>query len=215
MQAPTGMTEGRGTMADGEQDQTQDQAQDQARELAVKEAVAVARARLFERLGALGIETRTLEHPPVFTVAESQAMRGTLPGGHCKSLFLRDKKGRQYLVVTLEDRAIDLKALRAPLGAGNLSFASADRLWATLGVIPGAVTPFALINVAPEADLTVALDLGMLAHDPLNYHPLSNDMTTAIAPADLARFIRACGREPLAIDFDADPPAAAPLPFAP
>ena len=144
-------------------------------------------------------------------------MRGSLPGGHCKSLFLRDKKGRQYLVVALEDRAIDLKALRAPLGAGNLSFASAERLWATLGVIPGAVTPFALINAAPDAapgaELTVALDLGMLAHDPLNYHPLSNDATTAITPADLVRFIRDCGREPLAIDFDADPPAAAPLPF--
>lgn len=190
-----------------------DSDQDRAMSEAAKAAVAAARARLFERLEALGIETRTVEHPPVFTVAESQAMRGTLPGGHCKSLFLRDKKGRQYLVVALEDRPVDLKALRAPLGAGNLSFASAERLWAALGVIPGAVTPLALINAGPDTELTVALDLGMLAHDPLNYHPLSNDATTAIAPADLVRFIRECGREPIAIDFDTDPPAAAALPL--
>lgn len=180
---------------------------------ATRDAVAAARQRLFDRLRALSIETRTVEHPPVFTVAESQAMRGALPGGHCKSLFLRDKKGRHFLVVALEDRTVDLKALRTPLGAGNLSFASAERLWSTLGVIPGAVTPFALINAPADADLTVALDLGMLAHDPLNYHPLTNDATTAIAPPDLVHFIRRCGREPVAIDFEADPLVAAPFPY--
>lgn len=174
-------------------------------------ALAAAQARLWARLDALSIRTSTTTHPPVFTVAESQALRGTLPGGHCKSLFLRDKK-KQFLVVTLEERAVDLKALRAPLGAGNLSFASAERLQAALGVTPGSVTPLALINADPEAALTVALDRGMLDHAPLNYHPLSNDATTAIAPGDLVRFIRSCGFEPLAIDFEQTPPALVPLP---
>ncbi|MEZ5666909.1 MAG: prolyl-tRNA synthetase associated domain-containing protein [Alphaproteobacteria bacterium] len=174
--------------------------------------LAAARQRLWDRLEALGIATRTVDHPPVFTVAESQAMRGSLPGGHCKSLFLRDKKGRQFLVVALEDRPVDLKALRGALGAGNLSFASAERLMATLGVAPGSVTPFGLINADPHSGLVVALDRGMLDHDPLNYHPLSNDATTAIAPGDLVRFVRACGFEPLAVDLAADPPRPVPLP---
>ncbi len=167
-----------------------------------------AQARLFAKFEELGIETTTVQHPPVFTVAESQALRGDLKGGHCKSLFLRDKKGAMYLLVALEDRAIDLKALREPLGAKNLSFASADRLWATLGVRPGAVTPFGLINAQRDesdddagAALTVALDRGMLDHEVLNYHPLSNDATTAIRPDDLVRFVEACGYAPLLVDL--------------
>lgn len=174
-------------------------------------ALAAAQDRLWARLDALAIRTSTTTHPPVFTVDEARALRGSLPGGHCKSLFLRDKK-KQFLVVALEDRKIDLKALRAALGAGNLSFGSPDRLYAALGVTPGSVTPLALINADPDAGLTVALDRGMLDHDPLNYHPLSNDATTAIAPADLVRFIRACGFEPLAIDFEQSPPVAVGLP---
>ena len=175
------------------------------------EGLAAAQARLWARLDALGIRTRTVTHPPVFTVAEAKALRGTLPGGHCKSLFLKDKR-HHWLVVALEDRRIDLKALRPALGAGNLSFASPERLVAVLGVAPGSVTPLALINATGEASLTVVLDLGMLGHDPLNYHPLANDATTAIAPGDLVRFTRACGFEPLAIDFDQVPPQPATLP---
>lgn len=177
-------------------------------------ALAQAQARLWERLAALRIETRTVTHPPVFTVEEAKAMRGSLAGGHCKSLFLRDKR-HHYLVVALEDRRIDLKALRPALGAGNLSFASAERLIAMLGVEPGSVTPLALINApdpAAEPALSVVLDRAMLDHDPLNYHPLSNDATTAIAPLGLVRFIRSCGREPVVVDFDADPPLLAELP---
>jgi Ala-tRNA(Pro) deacylase len=180
------------------------------------EGLAEAQARLWARLAELGIRTRTVEHPPVFTVAEAKALRGELPGGHCKSLFLRDKR-RHWLLVALEDQRIDLKALRAPLGAGNLSFASPERLQAMLGVTPGSVTPFALINArgedgGREPTLTVVLDRAMLAFDPLNYHPLRNDQTTAIAPADLVRFIRACGYEPVALDLAAEPPQPAALP---
>lgn len=158
---------------------------------------------LFARLDALGIETVTHKHPPLYTVEESKRLRGELPGGHCKSLFLKDKKDRLWLVVALEDRAIDLKALRRRLGAAStLSFGRPELLKEVLGVEPGSVTPFGLVNDADQR-VTVVLDKAMLDHDPLNYHPLTNAATTAIAPADLLRFIAACGHEPVVLDLDA------------
>ena len=157
---------------------------------------------LILRLEELGIETRTHRHEPVYTVEESKALRGNLVGGHCKNLFLRDKKRNMWLVVTQEDRDVDLKALRARLPtSGNLSFGNADLLDDVLGVAPGAVTPFALIN-DDEHRVNVVLDKEMLDHDVLNYHPLDNAATTSIAPADLVRFIEACGHNPEIIDFD-------------
>ncbi len=157
---------------------------------------------LFARLDELGIVTRTVEHPPVFTVEESRRLCGDLPGGHCKCLFLRDKNRSLWLVVALEHRLIDLKELRRELGARkNLSFGSAELLGDVLGVTPGAVTPFALFNDR-ERRVTVVLDKGMLEVDPLNYHPLTNDRTTAISPADLVKFIQSCGQETVLLDFD-------------
>ena len=102
--------------------------------------------QLFARLAELGIAQRTVEHPAVFTVEEAKALRGDLPGHHVKNLFLRNKKEEMWLVVALEDRAIDLKRLGEVLGAGRLSFGSAERLKRHLGVEPGSVTPLALIN---------------------------------------------------------------------
>src|SRR5205807_3188596 len=157
---------------------------------------------LFARLDALGIAYKTYTHPPVFTVAEAVALRGELPGGHCKSLFLKDKKGGLWLVVALEERPIDLKALAAALGAPRFSFGNAQLLHEVLGVRPGSVTPFALANDT-AGRVTVVLDRGMLEHDPLNYHPLENHRTTAIAPADLLRFIAACGHRPRLVDLNA------------
>jgi Ala-tRNA(Pro) deacylase len=151
---------------------------------------------LFRRLDELGIETVTHHHPPLFTVEDSKQLRGTLPGGHHKNLFLRDKKKQTYLVVLPEDQDVDLKSLPERIGSGRLSFGSADRLMEFLGVLPGAVTPFALINDTACA-VRVVLDAGMLERSPLNYHPLVNTMTTAIEPDDLLRFIAACGHEPL------------------
>jgi Ala-tRNA(Pro) deacylase len=157
---------------------------------------------LFARLEALGIAYRTYEHPPLFTVEDSKRLRGDLPGGHCKNLFLRDKKRNLYLLVALEDRAVDLKTLRDRLGAqGNLSFASAELLREVLGVIPGAVTPFALMNDRQKR-VSVFLDKKMLGFDPLNYHPLTNALTTAIGPGDLLRFVEACGHTPRIVDLD-------------
>lgn len=156
---------------------------------------------LFARLDALNIATTTHEHPPLHTVEESRRLRGALPGGHCKNLYLRDKKKRNWLLVTLEDREVDLKAVSTVLGAGRLSFGSADRLMEFLGVTPGSVTPFALINDR-EQRVTVVLDEAMLKVDLLNYHPLVNTATTAIAPDDLLAFIRAGGHEPQIVALD-------------
>ena len=150
---------------------------------------------LFRRLDELGIATRTVEHPPLHTVAESKALRGQLPGGHCKNLYLRDRKKRNFLVCALEDHPVDLASLPERIGAGRLSFGSPDRLMEFLGVIPGSVTPFALLN-DPETRVEVVLEAKMMRMDPLNYHPLINTRTTGIAPDDLLRFIASCGHRP-------------------
>jgi len=156
---------------------------------------------LLEFLTNHGIETHTYRHPPVFTVEESRQLRGDLAGGHCKSLFLKDKNESLWLVVALENRSIDLKTLRVELQARKgLSFGSPELLMEVLGVTPGAVTPFAVINDS-DGRVQVILDRGMLAIDPLNYHPLTNDRTTAISPDDLVRFLVACGHEPVVMDF--------------
>lgn len=156
--------------------------------------------QLFAKLEALGIAQRTVEHPPVFTVEEAKALRGNLPGHHIKNLFLRNKKEEMWLVVALEDRAIDLKRLGEALGAGRLSFGSPDRLRRTLGVEPGSVTPFALVNDEARV-VRLALDRGLRDGGPVNAHPLVNTMTTAIAMADLLRLFEATGHAPRWLDF--------------
>lgn len=156
---------------------------------------------LLARLDALGIGYARHDHPPLFTVEDSKALRGDLPGGHCKNLFLRDRKGAMWLVVCLEDRRIDLKALGELLGGARLSFGSADRLMRVLGVVPGAVSPLALINDS-GLEVEVILDKAMLEHRPLNYHPLVNTTTIAVAPEDLVRFLEAGGHRPRVLDLD-------------
>ena len=156
--------------------------------------------QLFARLDALGIARHTVEHPPVFTVEEAKALRGNLPGHHIKNLFLRNKKEEMWLVVALEDRAIDLKRLGEALGAGRLSFGSPDRLRRQLGVEPGSVTPFALVNDETRA-VRLALDRGLMEGGPVNAHPLVNTMTTAITIADLLRLFETTGHAPLWLDF--------------
>jgi Ala-tRNA(Pro) deacylase len=169
-------------------------------------------ADLFAYLDRLGIAHNTVTHPALFTVEESQALRGTIPGGHTKNLFLKDKKGGLYLVTALEDALIELKSLHRLLQAsGRFSFGSAELMRATLGVEPGAVTPFAAMNDT-ERRVTVVLDAAMMQHDTLNYHPLINTMTTSIARADLIRFLEATGHTPhvVAVAFSAG--SAAPSP---
>ena len=149
---------------------------------------------LLVHLDALGLATTTYRHAAVFTVDESKALRGDMPGGHCKSLFLKDKKGQLWLVVALEDRAIDMKELRRRIGAAQLSFGKPELLVEVLGVVPGSVTPFALVN-DPDQQVNVVLDAEMMTFDPLNYHPLTNTATTAITADGLLAFIADCGHE--------------------
>lgn len=158
---------------------------------------------LLALLGDLSIETTTTRHPALFTVEQSRDLRGEIPGGHCKSLFLKDKKNNFILAVLSEDRRLDMKALfkSDQLNVGRLSFASAERMIDMLGIEPGSVTPFSLINVSHK-DLIVVLDKGMMEHDQLNYHPLHNEATTTIGNDDLVKFIEHFGFNPIIIDFD-------------
>lgn len=163
--------------------------------------MAATREDLMARLAELEIEVSTVEHPPVFTVEESQALRGDLPGGHTKNLFLKDKKGELWLVVCLEDRRVDLKALRKRLGAPQLSFGKPDLLIEVLGIEPGSVTPFSLMNDT-EGRVTAVFDQGMMDLSPLNFHPLKNDATSQISPDDLLKFARATGHDPVISEID-------------
>ena len=164
---------------------------------------------LFAFFDRLGIAHATVMHPPLFTVEQSRALRGEIPGGHTKNLFLRDKREALYLVVALEDAAIDLKTLHRRLDAGRFSFGSAELLRAVWGVEPGAVTPFGAINDA-AARVQVVLDAAMMGCATLNYHPLVNTMTTAIARDDLVKFLAATGHPPriAAVSGEAPQPAA-------
>jgi len=168
----------------------------------VSEVAPATAEQLFAKLDELGLSHDTVEHPPVFTVEEAKAHRGPLEGTHIKNLFLRNKKKQMWLVIALEDRAIDLKALGKRIGAGRVSFGRPERLMQYLGVEPGAVTPFALIN-DPEQRVQPVLDARIFDRDPIHAHPLRNDMTTAIGGEDLLAFIRACGHEPQIVDLDA------------
>jgi Ala-tRNA(Pro) deacylase len=158
-------------------------------------AIPTSPRQLLARLDALGIAYRNHEHAAVFTVEEAKALRGELSGGHIKNLFLRNKKEEMWLVVAEEDKRIDLKALGERLGAGKLSFGSADRLLRYLGVLPGAVTPFGIIN-DKDRKVNVVLDRDLMGFNPVNAHPLVNTMTTALAPQDLVRFLEAEGHRP-------------------
>jgi len=163
---------------------------------------------LFAALDALGVKHSTIKHPPLFTVEQSRELRGQIPGGHTKNLFLRDKKGALFLVVALEDAVIDLKGLHRLLGAsGRFSFGSADLLREVWGVAPGSVTPFGAINDIGNR-VTVVLDAAMMEHALLNYHPLVNTMTTAIARDDLVRFLEWTGHQPRVEKVSGLPPMA-------
>jgi Ala-tRNA(Pro) deacylase len=156
---------------------------------------------LFARLTALGIAFATVRHHPVFTVQEARAVHGTIPGGRSKNLFVRDKKGTMWLLSAPADQPVDLKRLAEPLGArGRLSFGSDERLMKYLGVIPGAVSPFAVINDTQRL-VRVVLDRRLLETEPVNFHPLNNAMTTSISAVDVRRFLEAEGHEALVMDL--------------
>jgi Ala-tRNA(Pro) deacylase len=152
-------------------------------------------ADLFAFLDRLNIAHTTVAHPPLFTVADSQSLRGTIAGGHTKNLFLKDKADALFLVVADEDAVIDMKSLHHRLGSKRLSFGSAVLLNEVLGVPAGSVTPFAAINDI-AGRVTVILDQALMTHETLNFHPLTNTMTTSIKRDDLPRFLSATGHSP-------------------
>jgi Ala-tRNA(Pro) deacylase len=155
---------------------------------------------LLALLDRLGIKAATHRHAPAFTVEEGNRVWGSIPGVHCKNLFLKDGKGRLWLVVAPAERRVDLKALPARIGAARLSFGSAALLTEVLGIEPGSVTPFAVINDAGRR-VSVVLDSWMMAQPLVNYHPLRNDMTTGLSPAGLLRFFAHTGHSPLTVEL--------------
>jgi len=155
---------------------------------------------LFKLLDNLQIITSTVEHVPVYTVAEAQAVRGDCSGFYSKNLFLKDKKNQLYLVVCIEDRLIDLKKLKKTIGSSHLSFAKPFLLKEVLGVHPGSVSPFALINDINQL-VKVILEDELMNSDILNFHPLINTKTTQIKSLDLLRFVDACGHQPYIKDL--------------
>ncbi|MFW5659880.1 MAG: prolyl-tRNA synthetase associated domain-containing protein [Oceanicaulis sp.] len=165
-------------------------------------APPASREALFSYFDALEIAHATVDHAPVFTVAESDQIKANMPGGHTKNLFLKDKKGALILISALQSTQIDLKGLHKRLECGRLSFGKADLLQEALGVTPGSVTAFAIVN-DPEKRVRFILDAALMAHQTVNFHPLKNDATTAVSSADLLKFVRALGREPEILDFSA------------
>jgi Ala-tRNA(Pro) deacylase len=158
---------------------------------------------LLAELDRMGIIHATVRHPPLHTVEESKALRGALPGGHTKNLFLKDKKGRHFLVSLEEDCVVDLKTLHTRIGGtGRVSFGNAQDMQAFLGVSPGAVTLFGAINDTGGA-VTVFIDEGLLAHDMINAHPLTNEATTTVSTADMLRFLEATGHAPAVLKREA------------
>jgi Ala-tRNA(Pro) deacylase len=153
-------------------------------------------------LDAHGIDQRTTEHEAVFRVGEGEQIKAALPGGHSKNLFLKDAKGRLWLICALDRTVIDFKALPARIGSARLSFGSAERLYDALGVRPGSVSLFALINDRSRA-VSLVLDQALLEQDPINFHPLVNTATTAIRLAGLFRFLDILGVKPQIVDFGA------------
>ena len=160
-------------------------------------------ADLFAAFDALGVAHVTHRHRPVFTVEESHDLKQAMPGGHTKNLFLKDKKGALFLISAIADSKIDLNAVSKLIGAGRFSFSSGGLLQEVLGVPPGSVTVFAVIN-DPNQRVRLILDEALFAHDPVNFHPLKNDATTAVSPDGLMAFLASLGRRPMRIAFDAE-----------
>lgn len=153
------------------------------------------------RLDDLGISYTLHHHEAVYTVAESEAVDADIPGTHCRNLFLRDKKKNNFLVCLQNATDIDMKKLPPVIGSDRLSFGSADRLWEFLGVRPGSVCPYSIINDTDQT-VKICLDASMMEHDIVNFHPLINTMTISVKPADLVRFVESTGHTPHIIDFN-------------
>lgn len=155
---------------------------------------------LFALLQSLDIQYDCHNHEATFTVEQSDKLKADIPGVHCRNLYLRDKKKKNFLIVAANETEVDMKTLQEKLGCGRLSFGSADRLWEFLGIRPGSVCPFTVVN-DPEHHVQVVLDADMMKGDLVNYHPLDNTMTIGITPDDLLKFFAHTGHSPLILDL--------------
>ncbi|MCI5045666.1 MAG: prolyl-tRNA synthetase associated domain-containing protein [Aquisalinus sp.] len=162
------------------------------------------RADLFAFLDDLGLQYDTRDHDAVFTVEESRTIKQDMPGGHSKNLFLKDKAGTLSLVVAVADTQVDLKGLGKVIGSKQrLSFGKPDLMTEVLGVIPGAVTPFALINDSEKRISNVIFDDRFTSFEQAWFHPLENTASTAISFEDLLTFVSACGHTPVRMNLSA------------
>ena len=167
----------------------------------------VTRAELFEHFDVIGVTYTTLNHEAVFTVEDGADIKAALPGGHTKNLFLKDKNGALILVCALGQTQVRLNHLHKTLGCARLSFGDPDIMLAALGVTPGSVTLFGLIN-DPDRRVTLVLDDALLAADPVNFHPLINDATTAMSQSDMRKFVTHWGGHVYGCDFSGETPLA-------
>ena len=158
------------------------------------------RAELFSKFDDLGIVHNTLNHEPVFTVQDSTNVKAEMPGAHTKNLFLKDKAGRFFLICAKSDTPIRLNKLHPHLGSRRLSFGKAEALFEKLGVTPGSVTLFSIINDTDQ-DVTLIIDQRLTEHDIVNFHPLLNDATTAISSEDMIKFAKATGHDPVILNL--------------
>jgi len=149
--------------------------------------------QVYQKLAELGIAYERYEHPPVPTVEDAEKYWAGIDATHCKNLFLRNQKGnRHYLVVLLHAKKADLRAVADQIGDGKLSFASPERLLTHLGLTPGSVSPFGLINDQAHA-VRVVLDRDLKAAQRVSFHPNINTRTLVLARADFDKFLAACG----------------------
>jgi Ala-tRNA(Pro) deacylase len=158
--------------------------------------LAAQQAALFARFERLGITTKTYDHPAFFTVEEGRVYKTSMPGAHSKTLFVKDKKDNLFLIVCWADTKVELNALSKDIASSRVSFCAPEIMMDILGVTPGSVTPFALINDTARR-VRVVVDQALSARSPNYFHPLINTQSTAIAPDDLLRFLRDLGYAPL------------------
>ncbi len=147
-----------------------------------------------------GIDQTTHDHPAVFRVEEGAELKAAMPGAHTKNLFLKDKKGRLWLISARQDTVVDLKRAPKTIGSDKLSFGNEGLLYETLGVRGGSVTALGLIN-DPDQRVTFILDKALWEADIVNFHPLTNTATTALEQAAFRRFLALIGRGPMVVDF--------------
>ena len=162
---------------------------------------AFDRDRLLDWMAANGVQQTTHDHPAVFRVEEGLELKASMPGAHTKNLFLKDKKGRLWLISARQDTVVDLKRAPKTIGSDRLSFGNEGLMYETLGLTPGSVTALGLIN-DPEQRVTFVLDKALWDAEIVNFHPLTNTATTALGQAAFRLFLALIGREPMVVDFE-------------